>query len=175
MTQAHIALPISTPIGHVRDALDSAHAEYVVVLEESKPIATLGRADLDQVADAAKSVGLLAAQVSLLAMMDAMPDKLDVEELIELAVFLAEHGLSQVLLVSGPSPVGVVPRAAAAAAMPKDLRQFEARTGNPAVAAIGYRCDLCNPAQLLLLRTPPPDGAPPICRRVYFHGPMAPI
>nr|WP_146173733.1 hypothetical protein [Saccharothrix carnea] len=161
---------------HTRAAMTENRVEHaVIVTPDGGPLGVLSMADLRRLGDVTTSFAALADRMPALVVLAAEPDALATAELLDLAELVGRTGIQSVLLEAGGRPVGVVPRAALAAAVPLDLLDGRGvRAGDPNVPALRYVCRRCTPPSFLLLRTPLPDERRPTCRRIFFHGTMEP-
>ncbi|BBC30198.1 hypothetical protein SGFS_014920 [Streptomyces graminofaciens] len=104
---------------------------------------------------------------------DAEPDVLEPDTLLELALAVTHSGAVGALVLSDSGPVGVVARDALIQAIPLELLTANReRQGTPDIPSLRYQCTQCDPPTIRLLRAVQPDDQPPRCVGNFFHGPM---
>jgi hypothetical protein len=177
LSTGHVVVGDDTEVSQARAALDQAAVEHVVVTTaDGDPLAVLGAVELDALPRNSASLAGLADQFPSLFVLAGEPDELTDSELLDLAELLGREDLPYVLLEREGLAAGVIPRIAVAAALPLNLLDDRSeRSGHPDVPALRYVCRRCTPPSFQMPRTPLPDGQPPRCRRVFFHGAMEPI
>ncbi|TDV40984.1 hypothetical protein CLV71_12150 [Actinophytocola oryzae] len=150
-------------------------AEHVVVTTaDGSTLGVLDEAELTAFDARDTALAALAQRFPPLLVLADHPDELSGDELVDLAELVGRIDAHHVLLVNEGRPAGVVSRATIATALPLDLLAADVRSGDPDVPALGYVCTRCTPPYHLRLSTPTPDGRPPTCGRIAFHGEMEP-
>ncbi|MFI9815903.1 CBS domain-containing protein [Saccharothrix variisporea] len=171
---SHVVVRDDVDVVEASAASARAEADHVVVVTaEGRPVAVFDAADL---AGLSGPPAGFAEGFPPVVLVGGEPDELGVEELVELADLVARTGARHVVVERDGVPVGVVPRASIAAALPLDAVDVAGvRAGNPDLPSLTFICTKCSPPRPQMPRVPGPDGGPPLCRVDFFHGPMDPV